>query len=158
MSAIILPFVWAVGARLPIAPPPAPDSPREPHMESYRQYTEALLHRYFKMSLEVGKVPSLVGHEIFRGNVTSYRVGNFVDAVIFVADVDRCLQRLDKEQRDLIERMAIQQYSLLETATTLGIAPRTVVRRYGQALDCLTRAFLDAEMLEPLYICQDALL
>jgi Sigma-70, region 4 len=153
----ILPFVWAVGARLPIAPPPAPNSPPESRMDLYREYTEALLRRYVKMSMEAGKVPSLVGQELLRGNVTRYRVGCFADVVIFLADIDRCLNRLNEQQRDLVERMAIHQYTLAETAEQLGVAPRTVLRRYGQALDHLSRKFLDAEMLEPLYWSQDAL-
>ncbi len=157
-TAAILPFVWAVGARLPIAPPLSPDTPPERRIYLYREYTEALLRRYIRMAMEVGKSPSLMGQQVFRGNVTSYRVGHFDDCVIFVADVDRCLGRLDEAQRDLIVRMAIHQYTLAETAKMLGIMPRTVVRRYGMALDRLSQMFLDAEMLEPLYWSQDALL
>jgi hypothetical protein len=36
----------------------------------------------------------------------------------------------------------------------LGLPPRTVVRRYGMAIDRLTRIFLSVQMLEPLQSCQ----
>jgi len=123
-------------------------------MAFYRKYTEAMLQRYVRMSMEFGKVPSLLGQEMFRGNVTSYRVESFEDVVIFLHDVDRCLKKLDAEQRHLISRIALQQYSLTETAELLGLKPRTVIRRYGQAVDRLTRIFLMVKMLEPLKACQ----
>lgn len=41
-------------------------------MAFYRKYTEAMLQRYVRMSMEAGKVPSLLGQEMFHGNVTSY--------------------------------------------------------------------------------------
>ncbi len=155
-AALVLPYVWAIGARLPIAPQPTQPPPdlHRPRVDFYRKYTEALLRRYIRVSMEAGKVPSLIGQEMFREKVTNYRVGNFVDAVIFVHDVDRCLQRLDEEQGTLIAHLALQQYTLLETAKLMGIARSSVIRKYGYALDRLTRIFLDAEMLEPLQTCQ----
>jgi hypothetical protein len=106
------------------------------------------------MSMEAGKVPSLLGQEMFRGRVTSYKVENFEDVVIYLHDVGRCLEKLDKEQQDLISRIALQQYTLGETAELMGLKPRTVIRRYGQAVDRLTRVFLSVKMLEPLKCCQ----
>ena len=119
-------------------------------MAFYRKYTEGMLRRYVCMSMEAGKVPSLLGKEMFRGKVTSYRVQSFDDVVIFIHDVERCLEQLEEEQQQLIARIALQQYTLGETAKMMGLAPRTAIRRYGLALDRLTRIFLHAEMLEPL--------
>ncbi|MDP9052084.1 MAG: hypothetical protein M3O31_15390 [Acidobacteriota bacterium] len=151
-AAAILPFVWAIGADLPVMPeaPDLSNKPLEPHMAFYRKYTEAMLRRYVRLSMEAGKVPSLLGQEMFRGKVTNCRVGNFDDVVIFLHDVERCLQKLDPEQQDLISRVGLQQYTIAETATLLSLPPRSIVRRYGQALDRLTRIFLSVEMLEPL--------
>lgn len=151
-AASILPFVWAIGAELPVMSEPADLSskPLEPHMAFYRKYTEAMLRRYVRLSMEAGKVPSLLGQEMFRGKVTNCRIGNFDDVVIFLHDVDRCLQKLDPEQQDLISRVGLQQYTILETATLLSLPPRSIVRRYGQALDRLTRIFLSVQLLEPL--------
>jgi hypothetical protein len=150
---VILPFVWAIGAELPVQSPATHTYP-EPDMSFYRKYTEAVLRRYVRMSMEAGKVPSMLGQEMFRGKVTNYQIGHFDDVVIFLHDIDRCLARLDPDQQQLISRMAIQQYTVGETARLLGLAPRTVVRRYALALDRLTRVFLHAKMLEPLKSCQ----
>ena len=152
-NAAILPFVWAIGAELPVSERVA-DTGLEIDMAFYRKYTEAILRRYVRMSMEAGKVPSLLGQEMFRGKVTNYRVGHFDDVVIFLHDIDRCVARLDPDQQQLIARMALQQYTVGETAKLLGLGPRTVIRHYALALDRLTRIFLTARMLEPLKSCQ----
>lgn len=155
-AAAVLPFVWAMEQHRDIPQQPAEDG-REPaayEMPFYRKYTEGILQRYVRLSMESGKVPSLLGQEMFRGKVTSYRVGSFVDSVIFVHDVAKCIATLDEEQQHLISRIAVQQYTLTETAGLLGLRPRTVVRRYGLALDRLTRVFLGVRMLEPQKCCQ----
>ncbi|MDP9050162.1 MAG: hypothetical protein M3O31_05465 [Acidobacteriota bacterium] len=155
LPSCILPIVWAVGAALPVLQP-AQHLPRAiPHnIDIYRPYTEAILRRYLRMAMEVGKVPSLMGQEMFRSKVTNYRVGNFDDAVIFVHDVDRCLDKLEPEEKQLITRLALQQYTVEETCKRMRLNQRTIIRRYGLALDKLTRVFLDVQMLEPLKYCQ----
>jgi hypothetical protein len=152
-AALVLPYIWAIGAELPVMVH-APVEQLGPEVAFYRKYTEAVLRRYVKMSMEAGKVPSLLGQEMFRGKVTNYRVGNFDDVVIFLHDVDRCVEKLDADEQQLISRMSLQQYTVGETAELLGLKPRTVIRRYGEALDRLTRVFLAARMLEPLNSCQ----
>jgi hypothetical protein len=155
-SAFILPFVWAIGTGQTGLPHLVEDTrrPVEPQMAFYRKYTEAMLQRYVRMTMEAGKVPSLLGQEMFHGNVTNCRVESFDDVVIFLHDVGTCLGKLDEEQQDLISRIALQQYTLGETAKLMGLKPRTVVRRYGLAVDSLTRIFLGVKMLEPLNCCQ----
>jgi hypothetical protein len=49
----------------------------------YRRRTVALLRRYGQASVEVGRVPSLLGREFFRSRVSSYTLRNFEDVVIF---------------------------------------------------------------------------
>ena len=126
-----------------------------PELAFYRKYTEALLRRYVKLSMESGRAPSLLGREMFRGKVTQYRVRCFDDVVIFVHDVDRCLKSLDAEQNLLITRIALQEYTQSETAEMLHLPVRSLVRRYEHALDVLTRLFLERRLLEPLVACQD---
>jgi hypothetical protein len=156
-AAAVLPFIWAIGEEQAVLQSPVAFFSRtiEPQMAFYRKYTEAMLRRYVRMSMEAGKVPSLLGQEMFRGRVTSYRVEGFDDVVIFIHDIEKCLEKLDKTQQDLISRIALQQFTLGETAELLGLKPRTVVRRYGQAVDSLTRVFLSVKMLEPLKCCQE---
>ncbi|MDQ2834070.1 MAG: hypothetical protein M3Y50_10065 [Acidobacteriota bacterium] len=120
-----------------------------PEMAFYRKYTEALLRRYQKMSMEAGRAPSLLGREMFRGKVTNYRVHGFDDVVIFVHDVNRCLTLLDIGQRYLIRRIALQEYTQGDVAESTGIPLRTVHRRYARALDVLTEIFLERKLLEP---------
>ena len=116
----------------------------------YRKYTEGMLRRYGKLSMESGRVPSMLGQEMFRGKVTNYKVHGFDDVVIFVHDVERCLKGMTLVQQHLLERIALQGYTQGETAALLGVSLRTVVRRYNAALDELTRLFLRKKMLQPL--------
>jgi hypothetical protein len=106
-AAVVLPFVWATAPLLlvPREPIRVSHEPIAREMAFYRKYTEGMLRRYLRMSMEAGKVPSLLGKEMFRGKVTSYRVESFEDSVIFVHDVERCLVRLDVRQQTLISRI-----------------------------------------------------
>jgi len=151
-AVMILPVVWATEA------PPVRVVKRHqtvPELAFYRKYTEGLLRRYLKMSMESGRAPSLLGREMFRGNVTHYRVQGFDDVVIFVHDVEKCLATLDEEQQLLIERIALQEYTLNETAGMMGLHLWTVNRGYFDALDVLTKMFLERKLLEPLVACQE---
>jgi hypothetical protein len=120
----------------------------EPGLAFYRIYTESLLSRYMKMSMEHGRVSSLLGRELFRGNVSCCKVEGFDDAVIFVHDVGRCLEQLSPGLRHLVRRIALEQYTQAEAAAMLGISMRTVTRRYSEALDKLTRLFLERGLLK----------
>jgi hypothetical protein len=122
----------------------------------YRKYTEAMLRRYLRMSMHVGRVPSLLGRELFRGNVTSYRVHGFEDGVIFCYDVEKRLGRLGTMDQQLIKRIALQQYTQGEAASMLGLSLRNCIRQYGHALDRVTEMFLAAKMLEPLKSCPES--
>jgi len=147
---VVLPMVWAM-AEAPLRLAGEQVVRRLPH---YRRYTEAILRRYLRMSLEAGRAPSLLGREMFRGQVTSYRVQSFEDVVIFVHDVEKCLVKLDICQQQIIERVALQEYSQEQAAEMMGLAVTTVVRRYRQALDSLTDLFLKAHLLDPMKCCQ----
>jgi Sigma-70, region 4 len=127
-----------------------------PELAFYRKYTEGLLRRYVRLSMEAGKVPCLMGQEMFRGNVTNYAVSSFEDVIIFVHDVERCMGRLDQEQQMLIRRIALQEFTQGETAELMGWSIRSVNRRYSEALDRLTKIFLKAKMLHPATACQEA--
>ena len=118
-----------------------------PEMCLYRERTTSMLRKYCRLSLELGRVPSVLGGEFFRARVTSYRMHNFEDLVIFCHDVDRCLEKLDTESKALIAKIAMQEYTQEEAARILGYNPRTVARRYPEALDRLSSILLDAELL-----------
>jgi hypothetical protein len=160
---IILPVVWATDASLeavaamePARPEQRTEQRRVTSLAFYRGHTEGLLRRYIRLSMEAGRAPSLLGRDMFRGKVTHYRVHGFDDVVIFVHDVEQCLAKLDGGQQDLIERIALQEYTHDEVAVYLQLPQRNVTRRYGEALDQLTRFFLERKLLVPLEMCQEA--
>ncbi|MBW4037529.1 MAG: hypothetical protein HIU91_01405 [Acidobacteria bacterium] len=154
-NTLMLPRVWAVAERSAVAAAKV-ESKGQPKVEVafYRKYTEAMLKRYLRLSMTTGRVPSLLGRELFRGNVTSYRVHGFEDAVIFCFDVEKRLGRMQVMDQQLIKRIALQQYTQGEAAGMLGLSLRNCIRQYGYALDRLTEMFLEAGMLEPLESCQ----
>lgn len=118
-----------------------------PELYLYREHTIGLLRRYFRLSVELGRLPSLLGREFFRARVSSYRLSTFEDAVIIVHDIDRCLEKLEPMGRQMIARMVFQEYTAEETANLLHCARRTVIRRYMEALDRLSEVFLETGLL-----------
>jgi DNA-directed RNA polymerase specialized sigma24 family protein len=123
---------------------------KNPDLWLYRDRTTALLQRYLRLAMEVGRLPSLLGREFFRSRVTSYHVSTFEDAVIFVHDIEKCLERLDAFSQKLIAKIVLQEYSQPETAGILGCALRTVERALPEALDQLSEIFLRAGIIKPM--------
>jgi hypothetical protein len=99
--------------------------------------------------VEVGRIPSLLGREFFRTQVTSYHMSTFEDVVIFVHDVERSLEKLDRFEQKLIAKIVLLEYTQEETARILGCWRRTVGRRFPEALDRLSEIFLRGGMLTP---------
>jgi hypothetical protein len=158
---VILPMVWATAAdrietKEAVQPKEAGGGRAESGLAFYRKYTEALLRKYVSLSMGGGRVPSLLGRELFRGKVTNYRVHGFDDMVIFVQDVERCLEKLDQGHQLLIERIAMEEYTQREAAELLGLPLRSLERWYGDALDEVTRLFLERRILEFAKCCQEA--
>ena len=154
---VMLPRVWAVAETEAAAGAPVEGGQgSRPKVEVafYRKYTEAMLRKYLRLSIQAGRVPSLLGRELFRGNVTNYRVRSFEDVVVFCMDVERCLARLDSREKDFVRRIALQEYTQAEAACLMGLSRRHVITQYGVAMDRLTTMFLAARMLEPLKSCQ----
>jgi len=114
----------------------------------YRARTVTMLRRYMRYSIETGRVPSLLGREFFRTQVTSYTVVTFVDRVIFVHDMETCLNKLDEFSRQIIARNVLQEQDQAATARLLGCAERTVRNYVPIALDVLTEILLDVGLLE----------
>jgi hypothetical protein len=113
----------------------------------YRKHTEKMLRRYLYASMLVGRSPSILGEPVGRGWVSSRRVKTFEDAVIFVLDVERCLDRLGTVDRALLSRIALQEYTYPEAASLLGISARAISYKYPLALDRLTELLLGAKLL-----------
>jgi hypothetical protein len=109
-----------------------------------------MLRRYLRYSLETGRVPSLLGGEYFRTGVTSYGVVTFEDRVIFVHDMESCLQRLDEFSLQLIARHTLQEHDLEATARLLQCNEKTIRRAIPAVLDQLSEILLEVGLLEKL--------
>jgi hypothetical protein len=116
----------------------------------YRKRTVAMLRRYMRYSIETGRLPSLLGREFFRAKVTAYTVVTFEDRVIFVHDMERCLEKLDEFSRQLIARHILQEHDRWATARLLNCNEKTVRRLTPLAVDTLTEILLDVGLLERL--------
>ena len=119
-----------------------------PELCLYRNRTVILLRRYLRMSLEAGRLPSLLGREFFRAQFTGYKAHTFEDIVIFVHDVESSLEELDEPDRKLIAMLTLQEHSQDEAARVLGYARRSVARHYAEALDRTSAIFLRKGIME----------
>lgn len=129
---------------------PDQDWDRDPDLFLYRKKTTALLRRYMRWSLEAGRVPSLLGRELFRARITAYTATTFEARVIFLHDVERCLDQLQDFDRQLIARVVLQEYDHEAAARILQCTRRTLLRRLPELIDELSEAFLKAELLDRL--------
>jgi hypothetical protein len=126
-------------------PPQTPGA--DPDLWLYRDRTVALLRRYMRLSIEVGRMPSLLGREFFRSRVTSYGASTFEDSVIFVHDMERSLEELNEFEGKLIGKIVLQQYSKEEAGRLLGCGYRTVERLFPDALDRVSEILLRRQIL-----------
>jgi DNA-directed RNA polymerase specialized sigma24 family protein len=126
------------------------DWDKDPDLWLYRRKTTALLRRYMRWSLEAGRVPSLLGRELFRARISAYTATTFEARVIFLHDVRRCLDRLQDFDRQIIGRVVLQEYDHEAAARILQCARRTVLRRLPELIDELSEVFLKAKLLDRL--------
>src|SRR4249920_2705480 len=89
-AAMMLPVVWgegvvkaAVGGVAVKRQSNAVENERPAEeLAFYRKHTQLMLRRFMHMSMQMGRTPSLLGEQVFRGRVSSYRLRSFEDAVI----------------------------------------------------------------------------
>jgi predicted DNA-binding protein (UPF0251 family) len=124
--------------------------PADPGIWLYRERTVAILRTYARLSVEVGRLPSLLGREFFRARVTSYKASTFEDTVIFVHDVERTLEKLDRFEQELVAVIVLEEYSREEAARLMNCGIRTIERRLPEALDKLSETFLEGGILTKL--------
>lgn len=122
--------------------------PTEINLWPYRSRTTALLRRYARASVEVGKLPSLLGGEIFRARLTSYSMKSFEDVVIFVADMEQSLDLLSQFERKVLAMSVLEGYTVPEVSRLLRCSQRTVERQLQGALDALSRILLSRGLLQ----------
>jgi hypothetical protein len=113
----------------------------------YRKHCESMLRRYLYASMQVGRAPSILGDPVSRGWASSRPIRTFEDAVIFVLDVEKCLNQLGSLDRQMLSRIVLQEYTQVEAASLLGMSVRTISYKFPQALDRLTEKLLEAKLL-----------
>ena len=166
LAALQLPVIWGVSSpqpawqedrrnwkkppasetvAIPVEKAPAP----EPFVSLgfYRKHTESLLRRYLNASMQVGRAPSILGDPIARGWCSSRPIRTFEDAVIFVLDVEKCLNQLGSLDRIMLSRIILQEYTQAEAASLLGMAVRTISYKFPRAIDRLTEKLLESGLL-----------
>ena len=136
----------------------AAEEDRERERRTYRGRTVAMLRRYMRYSIETGRLPSLLGREFFRAKVTSYTVVTFEDRVIFVHDMEKCLDRLDEFSRQLIARHILQEHDRWATAKLLHCNEKTVRRYTPVVLDLLSEILLEVGLMERLELDPEKIL
>jgi hypothetical protein len=126
---------------------PAPAAEPLVSLAFYRKHTESMLRRYLYASMQVGRAPSILGDPVSRGWASSRPIRTFEDAVIFVLDLERCLDQLGSLDRQMLSRIVLQEYTQAEAAVLLGMSVRTISYKFPQALDRLTEKLLDCGLL-----------
>ena len=64
--------------------------------------------------------------------------------MIFVLDVERCLERLSPLDKQMLSRVVLQEYTQAEAASTLCMSARAMSYKFPQAVDRLTEKLLAA--------------
>ena len=131
-------------------PPSVLFGEKEVDLWPYRPRTMALLRRYARASVEIGRLPSLLGREFFRSRVTTYSMRSFEDTMVFVTDMEHTLERLDALDKRLVAMSALEEYTIEEISRALGCSERTVDRLLHDAIDQLSRFLLVRGLLEKL--------
>ena len=121
------------------------------NLGAYRPYTRALMRRYFRTAVDIGRLPSILGGLCFRARVSSYKLNTFEDAVIFVHDIERVFERIDRQSLEIIAGVILIEYSIPEAALRLGITVQRAERRYAAAIDSLSAVLLEVGLLRPVF-------
>jgi hypothetical protein len=132
------------------APPSSVLDEKDEEMSPYRWHTIKLLRRYARSSVEVGRLPSLLGREFFRSRVSSGTRRNFEDVVIFVADMERAIEKLSAIEKNLLAMSILEEYTIPDIALLLGCNEKTVRRTLPDAVDQLSRILLAGGLLKEL--------
>ena len=118
-----------------------------PQTSVYRKHTTALLRRYFRLSLSAGRLASPLAAPEPRARVSSYRLTTFEDAMIFVHDMERCLQKLEAWALESIAAYALLELPREQAAAALNLSVAQADRRYATALDRLSGILLQAGVM-----------
>jgi len=115
-----------------------------------RARTMVLLHRFLRTALSLGRLPSIVGREIFRTRMRTQPARALEDAVLFVCDVERCISALTPFEQRLIAYCVLEDHSEWEASRQFQASQRNVSRCLARALDLLHESFCSKGLLRPI--------
>ena len=118
-----------------------------PEMLCFRGQTFALLRHFFELSCQVGRLPSLLGRELFRSRVSHHAIPSFEEQVIFVRDVEICLAKLNQAHSEIITLVGLYDFSHDEVAEMLHCSRAWITQRFAEALDSFSEILLHAGLL-----------
>lgn len=136
--------------KLQIVPKPEWNPAAEIEVVAYRPYTRALLRRYFRIAVDIGRLPSILGGLRYRAKVSNYPLHTFEDAVIFVHDIERVFDRMERRHLEMIAGVSLLEYSIPEAAMRIGVTVQRAERRYNAAIDSLSAILLETGLLRRL--------
>lgn len=130
-------------------PPPTepPEIDPRPEMLCFRGQTFALVRHFFELSCQAGRLPSLLGRELFRSRVSHHAIPSFEDQVVFVRDVELCLAKLSEEHAEIITLVGLYDFSHDEVGEMLRCSKAWITQRFAEALDSLSEILLQADLL-----------
>ncbi len=119
-----------------------------PETVCYRGQTLAIMRHFFELSCQAGRLPSLLCREFFRARVSHHAIPSFEEQIVFVRDVELCLERLSDEHAEMITLIGLYDFSREEIGAMLHRSHTWVSERIAEAVDALTEIFLQAGVLK----------
>jgi DNA-directed RNA polymerase specialized sigma24 family protein len=113
----------------------------------FRSQTLAIIRHFFEIASQIGRLPSILGREFFRAQVSHHAIPSFEEQAVFVHDVERALGRLNDDDAGMIAMVGLFQYSLDEVAMILGRSRSGIAVRFADSVDLLAEMFLAAGLL-----------
>lgn len=89
----------------------------------------------------------MLDHPIARGWASSRPVRTFEDAVNFVLDIEKCIEKLPLIDRQLLSRIVLQEYTVGEASAMFGLSINSTATKLSVAVDRLTGILLKAKLL-----------
>jgi hypothetical protein len=115
-----------------------------------RTRTMALLHRFLRTALSLGRMPSIFGREIFRTTLQARPPSAFEDSVLFVCDVEKCIAQLNPLEQRLIAYCILENRSEWEASRQFHASQGFISRHLAHALDLLHVTFCRRGLLPPM--------
>jgi DNA-directed RNA polymerase specialized sigma24 family protein len=114
-----------------------------------RSYTRTMIRRYVLARYQAARIFSCLDASKFSGSgrASARPIRTFEDALVFVIDMDRCMESLSPTDLELLKRTHIQEFTEAETACLMGMSTRTVSTKAKVALDRLTQRLIDSGLL-----------